>query len=81
MTAGKATGAVAVGTTGGALLGALSGIAGGPAGVAVGAAIGAGIGAGGIGASGLAIIVRGVLQHAQKFSKKVVIKVPHKASQ
>ena len=79
MTAGKATGAVAVGTTGGAALGALIGIVGGPAGVAMGAAIGAG--AGGVGASGLAIIVRGVLKHAQKFSKKVVIKVPHKASQ
>ena len=83
VTAGKATGAVALGTTGGVALGALIGAAvgavGGPAGVAVGlyagALAGAGFGAAGGGtagvAAGLAVIIGAIRKHARK-AKKVV---------
>ena len=83
VTAGKATGALAIGTTGGVALGALIGAAvgavGGPAGLAVGlyagALAGAGFGAAGGGtagvAAGLAVIISAVQKHASK-AKNVV---------
>ena len=79
VTAGKATGALAIGTTGGVSLGALIGAAvglfGGPVGVSAGALIGAGIGAAGGGttgtAAGLAVIISAIRKHASK-AKKVV---------
>ena len=83
VTAGKATGAVAVGTTGGAALGALIGgivgTVGGPAGIAVGLyaglLAGAGFGAAGGGtagaAAGLAVIISAVRKHAKKAKEKI----------
>ena len=83
VTAGKATGAVAAGTTGGAALGALIGVivgaVGGPAGMAMGmyagAIVGAGIGAAGGGtagaAAGLAVIISAVRMHAEKAKRKI----------